>query len=62
MKFCVQVTHSANLKHKFRNPHEDNLSSYESYKVITLKARGTMHAQYFFIARMFENDRSMTLF
>ena len=34
MKFCLQVTHSANLQHKFRSTHEDNLSSYESYKVI----------------------------
>ena len=33
-----------------RSQHEDNLSSNESYKLITSKALGTMHAQHFFIA------------
>ena len=40
----------------------DNLPSYESYKIVTSKALGTMHgAQHFFIAGKFGNDRSKTI-
>ena len=60
INFCLKVGHSANLKHS-KSTYEDNLSSYGSYKIITSKAMATMHAQLFFMAGTFGNDRSTTI-
>ena len=51
MKLCLQVSHNANLKR------EDNLPSYESYKIITLKALDPTQAQHFFIPGTFRNNQ-----
>ena len=44
-----------------QSPHEDNLSSCESYKIITSKALGTMYAQHSLISGTFGKDRSTTM-
>ena len=58
---CLKVGHSANFKHSkstLLHITEENLSSWEMFKIITSEALDTMHAQLFLIA---ERERSTTV-
>ena len=58
---CLKVGHSANFKHSkstLLHITEENLSSWEMFKIITSEALDTMHAQLFLIA---EREQSTTV-
>ena len=60
VKLCLAAGLAIVLMWNIQSPHDD-LSSCESYKIITSKALGTMYAQHSLIAGTFGKDRSTTM-